>query len=167
MNNKSIDTPARGWHVAKWPLLAWLETVIKLAAIVIGTVALVQAQSTGTYGLPSGLRMAQFIILTLLSLGLLAAIFDRISEREIVGMVFILLNNLGHWGMVVALASEPGPGALLIAFAGLMLAGDLVKLVFLRVHNYSVRDTPPAVVFGLTAAWAMGYLLILFLELVR
>jgi len=167
MNDESTGTPARGWHVAKWPPLAWLETIVKLAAIVIGIAALAQALSVGTFGLPSGLRLAQLIILALLSLGLVAAIFDRLAEREIVAMVFVLLNNLGHWGMVVALASEPGPGALLIAFAGLMLAGDLVKLVFLRVHDYSVRDTPPAVLYGLTSAYAVGYLVILLLELVR
>ena len=167
MNDRSTGTPARGWHVDKWPPLAWLETALKLAAIIAGIVALAQALSTGTFGLPSGLRLAQLVILALLSLGLVVAIFDRIVEREIVAMVFVLLNNLSHWGMVVALASEPGPGALLIAFAGLMLAGDLVKLVFLRVHDYSVRDTPPAVVYGLTSVWAMGYLAILLLELVR
>jgi hypothetical protein len=32
-----------------------------------------------------------------------------------VAMVFVLLNNLGHWGMVFALATMPGPGALLPA----------------------------------------------------
>lgn len=167
MNDKSTGRPARGWHVAKWPPLAWLETVIKLAAIVIGIIALVQAQSSGTYGLPSGWRLAQFIILALLSLGLVAAIFDRLAEREIVAMVFVLLNNLGHWGMVVALASEPGPGWMLVAFAALMLLGDLAKIVFLRVHNFSVRDTSQAVLYALTSVYAVGYLVILLLELLR
>lgn len=153
----------KAWHVASWPPLAWLETVLKLAAIVLGVAALVQALSGGTFAFPGGLRLVQFFVLGLLSLGLVAAILDRLAEREIVAMVFVLLNNLGHWGMVAALAFEPGPGWLLVAFAGLMLAGDLVKLAFLKVHGFTVRDTPRAMLFGLTSAYVVGYLIILLL----
>lgn len=167
MGSKEAETIDKRWHVAPWPPLAWLETVIKLTALVLGTIALVQALSGGTFALPGGLRMAQLVILALLSLGLVAAIFDRFAEREIVAMIFVIINNLGHWGMVVALASEPGPGGLLLAFAGLMLLGDLVKLVFLKVHDFSVRDTPKAVLYGLTSAYVVGYLAILLLELIR
>ena len=59
------------------------------------------------------------------------------------------------------------PGWLLPAYAGLMLLGDLVKLVFLKAHSFTVRNTPPAVMYGLTSVWAAGYLLILILELFR
>jgi len=105
----------KGWHVAHWPPLAWLETAIKLAAITIGIVALVQALSDGTFGLPGGVRLVQWIVLAILSLGLVVAIFYRFAEREIVAMAFVLLNNLGHWGMVIAMTNEPGPGWMLPA----------------------------------------------------
>jgi hypothetical protein len=164
MNNNS---PTKRWHIAQWPALAWLETVIKLAALVLGVVALVQALSGGALVLPGGLRLVQLVILAFLSLGLVVAIFDRLAEREIVAMIFVAINNLGHWGMVVALASKPGPGGLLPAFVGLMLLGDLVKLVFLRVHDFSLRDTPQTVLYGLTSVYVVGYLAILLLELIR
>jgi hypothetical protein len=163
-NNTPPDS--RPWHVYPWPPLAWLETVIKLIAIAIGIVALIQALAGGQFALPGGLRLAQLVILALLSLGLVAAIFDRLAEREIVAMVFVLLNNLGHWGMVIALLGVPGPGALLTAFAALMLAGDVVKLVFLRDHDFSVRDTPRIVLYGLTSVYVVGYLVILLLQFV-
>jgi hypothetical protein len=155
------------WYAAQWPPLAWLETVIKLAAIAAGTIALIRTLSGATLALPGGLRLVQLTILVLLSLGLVAAILDRLAEREIVAMVFVILNNLGHWGMVLALATTPGPGALLPIFAGLMMLGDAVKLVFLRVHDFAVRDTPPAVLYGLTSVYVVGYLIILLLEVMR
>lgn len=161
------ETMGKKWHVASWPPLAWLETVVKLAALVLGIVALGQALSGGAFALPGGLRLVQLVILAFLSLGLVAAIFDRLAEREIVAMAFVVLNNLGHWGMVVALATEPGPGGLLPAFAALMLLGDLVKLVFLRAHDFSVRDTPLVALYGLTGVYVVGYLVILLLEFVR
>jgi hypothetical protein len=165
-NSQREPTPER-WHVDRWPPLAWWEMAIKLAAIPVGIVAFVQALSAGTFGLPGGLRLVQLVILAFLSLGLVAAIFDRLVEREVVAMVFVILNNTGHWGMVVALATQPGPGWLLVAFAGLMLAGDVVKLEFLRVHDFTARNTPPAVLFGLTSLYVVGYLIILMLEVLR
>jgi hypothetical protein len=136
MQGETSQRAQKGWHVAQWPPLAWLETAIKLAAIVVGVTALVGALSDGTWAWPSGWRLAQLGMLAFLALGLLVAILDRVAEREVVAMGFVTLNNLGHWGMVAALASAPGPGGLLPAFAGLMLVGDLVKLVFLQVHQY-------------------------------
>jgi hypothetical protein len=167
MSEKATSAPPKVWHVAPWPPLAWLETVIKLAAFGFGIAALVQALVIGTFELPGGLRLAQLIALFVLSLGLVAAILDRLAEREIVAMIFVVLNNVAHWGMVVALLFQPGPGWLLLAFAGLMLLGDLVKLVFLRVHtDFSVRDTPRTVLYGLTGFYVVGYLVILLLELI-
>jgi hypothetical protein len=166
MSDSPTPAETRQWYVYHWPLLAWLETIIKLGAIFLGILALLQTLAGGTFVLPRGLRLAQFIILAFLSLGLVAAILDRLVEREIVAMIFVVLNNLGHWGMVIALATKPGPGALLPAFAALMLAGDLVKLVFLKVHGFSVRDTPNAVLYGLTSVYVVGYLVILLLQFV-
>jgi hypothetical protein len=40
-----------------------LETVIKLAALVLGVIALVQALSGGKFALPGGLRLVQLVIL--------------------------------------------------------------------------------------------------------
>lgn len=166
--SESEPTPApKAWRVFPWPPLAWVETIIKLVAFGFGIAALVQALSAGTFGLPGDLHLVQLIVLFVLSLGLVAAIFDRLAEREIVAMAFVILNNVAHWGMVVALLFQPGPGWLLLAFASLMLVGDLVKLVFLRVHTeFSVRDTPRIALYGLTGAYVVGYLIILLLELI-
>jgi hypothetical protein len=166
MSETESGTPGKGWHVAQWPLLAWLETAIKLVAIAIGMIALVQAIVGGTFYLPRGLCLAQWVIMIVLSLGLVAAILDRLAEKEIVAMVFVVLNNIGHWGMVVAMATLPGPGILLTLFAALMVAGDLVKLVFLNVHDFSVRDTPPVVLYGLTGFYIVGYLVVLLIQFV-
>lgn len=76
-------------------------------------------------------------------------------------------NNLGHWGMVLALVSEQGPGSRLVPFAALMLLGDVVKLVFIRVHDFQVRDTPRSVLYGLTLFYVAGYVSLLILELLR
>jgi hypothetical protein len=152
--------------VADWPRLAWLETGIKLVAILFGIVALVQALGAAHFRFPTGLRLIQFATLLVLSIALLAAILDRYNQREIVAMVFVLLSNLAHWGMLVSLASVPGPGWLLLAFVALMLAGDAVKLISLRVGGFSVRDTAQVMLIGLTSFYIVGYLVVLLSELI-
>jgi hypothetical protein len=164
----SREPHEKQWHVAEWPPLAWLETGIKSIALALGIVTAVRALSGGGLAWPGGLRLAQLVVQVVLSLGLVAAIFDRIVEREIVAMVFVIVNNLGHWGVVVALASEVGPGGLLTAFAGLMLIGDLAKLTFLQAHpEFTVRDTPRSALYGLTLLYVVGYALILVFDLLR
>jgi len=159
------NTEAKTWHVAAWPLLAWVETAVKLVALGVALAMLIRAAGADAWGLPRGAVLAQWVILIVLSLGLVAAIFDRLQERELVAMGFVVLNNLGHWGVVVAMLAAPGPGWRLPVFCALMLLGDIVKLVFLKVHSYQVRDVPRAALFGLTGFYAVGYAAILLLDL--
>ena len=154
----------RSWHVARWPILAWLETIIKLAALTIGISAGISALTAADFAIPAGLQLVQFIILIILSLGLIAAIFDRIADREIVAMIFVVVNNLGHWGMVLGLAAG---SERLLMFAGLMLLGDLVKLWFIRVNSFTVREFSPRVLYALTLFYVGGYTMLILLEWMR
>lgn len=162
-----MATTQKRWHIAQWGTLAWIETGIKLAAHAVAIVALLRALSGGPYALPEGWRLAQFALMGLMALGLVGAIFDRILEREIIAMAFVILNNVAHWGMAFALTASVGPGALLPLFCALMLAGDLVKLVFLKTSGFGVRDIPRPVLYLLTGLYVGGYALVLLLELLR
>jgi hypothetical protein len=132
----------------------------------VGIAALLTA-SARPIDAAEGARLAQEILLAVLSLGLLAAIADRLVEREGIAMAFVLLNNVGHWCMTVAVARDPDVGGYLVAFAALMLAGDLVKLAWLARTGYRVRDLSPAVPFVLTGVYVAGYLALILLEAAR
>jgi hypothetical protein len=164
MSDTDPKYKAPTWHIADWPPLAWLETVIKLFALLLAILTAYRGIQNWTFEFPSGAILVEWIILLMLSLGLTIAIIDRIQNREILAMGFIILNNLGHWGMTYTLMTDPGPGPLLAVFAALMLLGDLVKFLFLRLHAYTVRDLPRSVLYGLTAVYAIGYIAILLIE---
>lgn len=154
------------WHVTDWPPLAWLETTIKVIGLLIAIGALLFALAEGrSYAFPDDIRRAQWGILAFLSLGIFGAIFDRIIEREVVSMGFVIVNNLGHWGMVIAMLFAPYPDGELMAFAGLMFFGDLIKLWFLYVSGFTVRNTPRALMYGSTLVFVIGYLLIVLFGL--
>ncbi len=152
---------ARAWHVGSWSALAWAETALKTLGIGVGVAALLTALDAPADG-AGGARLVAVVILVVLSLGLVAAIFDRVADREVVGVVFILAMNVGHWCMTVALARDDVAG-FLVAFAALMLAGDLVKLAFLARTGFTVRTVPRGVVYGLTASYAVGYAVLILL----
>lgn len=127
----------------------------------MGVAALLTALDAPAHG-ASGWRLAAAVLLAVLSLGLVAAIADRVADREVVGVAFILAMNAGHWCMTVAIARDALPG-FLAAFAALMLAGDLVKLAFLARSGFTVRAVPRAVVYALTGAYALGYVALILM----
>lgn len=152
------------WHVARWPLLAWVETAIKVVGQVFGIMALISAFSGEGFALPGGVRLVQTIIMAILALGLTVAIADRIRYREIISMIFVIPNNFAHWGIVLALLA--GQTQYLAPFAALFLLGDIVKLVFIRVHQFTVGEFQLKVMYGLTSVFVVGYALVLLLELI-
>jgi len=154
-------TPVReptGWHVARWGRLGWIETGVKSLAFLCAYLALATSITTG-WSAPDSVRIVELVLIGIATLGLLAAIGDRLLEREIVAMVFVCFNNLAHLALLTSLVTTDGPGRLLTAFAVLMMCGELVKLRFLHSTGFTVRNTPVSVVIGLTAAYALVYAL--------
>ncbi|GEM_PF-4787595 len=163
MGNNYLANPEGVWFVARMGLWEWLETLVKLGAV--GTalwglsVAVAEGWSPGFHG-----RTAQIAVLGATSLGILAAVVDRLATREVVSMAFVLANNVGHWGMTAALVGGLGEGGPLVLFCSAMLVGDLVKLTFFARSGLTVRDAPRAAVLGGTGLFAACYLGVLLLE---
>lgn len=152
----------RRWHIGRWGPLGWTETALKLAAFAVAIAGAIDQRGLR----PDGARgWAVFAIIAVATLGLIAAVADRLMEREIIGMIFIVLAVLGHIAALTVAGAAPLRAGVLAWFAGLMLAGELVKLVFLRTTGFRVRDISPAVVQGLTAAYATMALAVLVLTL--
>ena len=165
MKNYPVRT-GRGWYVARMSFIEWLETAFKLSAIACGISAFTVGFLPGALALPTGLRLAQVVILGVISLGLVGAILERFDQREIGSMVFVILNNFGHWGMLLAILAGLNSSLLIIAFSALMLAGDTTKLIFFATTNFTVRNVPKPFLLMVIALFASGYAAILALELI-
>ena len=148
------------WHVGDWGPLAWAETALKTAGILVGIAALLTALEREPDG-ASGARLVAVVILRCCRSASSPGSSTGSPGARLVGFLFILGMVAGHVAMTVALARDGGLEGYLAAFAALMLAGDLVKLVFLRTTGFRARDVPPAVVYGLTSAYAVAYVALL------
>jgi hypothetical protein len=165
MEPRVTPSSRKEWHVARWPPLAWIETALKLTALTVALVAASSLLKETNFTSPTAKTWIQIVILGVLSLGLVAAIYDRLLEREIIAMIFVIINNLGHWGMILLLFQTPKPITTLIIFGCLMLAGNLVKLGFLMKTDYKVRDIPKSMLYTLTGIYVLGYLSLVLIEL--
>jgi len=84
-----------------------------------------------------------------------SALATAATDREIIAMIFVVVNNLGHWGMISGLATG---SEYLLWFAGLMLLGELVTLWFIRVYNFTVREYAPRLLYILTLFYVGGHI---------
>jgi hypothetical protein len=146
----------RRWHRGSWGPLGTLETLVKSAAFLAAYVAFARSIGHGR-ATPHGSVLAEVILLGVAELGLLTAIADRVIEREITAMVLVIFNNAAHLGLIWALFSVRDARAAVIVFAGLMLVGELVKIAFLRITGYTVRDHGNTQVVGIVSVYAGLY----------
>ena len=149
-------TADRAWHVGEYGLLGWAETALKAAAFVVAYVAFAQALGRSLHS-PDGIHIVELSLLGVAELGLLAAIADRLAEREAIAMGFVCCNNAAHLGMLFALLAAPGPGGLVSVFCGLMLSGEAVKLVWLEEHRVTMRGLSTLALQALVGAYALIY----------
>ena len=144
------------WHFYNWTFLGWLETGVKVVALIIGIQTFYLSCVLQIWMIPSGIQLIQWIFLGILSLGILAAIYNRLQNKEIISMIFVLFNNLGHWGMFLALTRNAG-WAILPIFSFLMMMGDLIKVIFLKQQHYTEKNIPSNIFIKLTIIFAVGY----------
>ena len=153
-------TAEHGWHVGDYHPLAWAETAVKAVAFVVAYVAFVHALDRGLHS-PSGVRIAELALLGVAELGILLTIVDRVLERELIAIGFVLFNNAAHASMLYALLAIPGPGALLSLFCALMLGGEVIKLRWLHQERPPLRQLTLMAAQAFVVAYAAIYLVAL------
>lgn len=146
------------WHVSNWELLGWIETALKILAFMFAYKMLYESLGQSNFALPQGQYIVIWIIQIVLSMGLIAAIFDRYKNKEIFSMIFVVFNNFAHWSIVIVLGNPTIQSNSLILFFTLMLLGDFVKIIFLKTSSFSVLGVPKSVLYGLTFFYVLGYL---------
>ena len=154
--------PAR-WHTAQWGTWGWAETILKLIAIVAGLIAFVQ--SRGEFVLGGNPHLAAVIVLALLSLASIAQVVIRLTQKEIVSMIFAVLNLLGHFGLLIALLRVPPDRTLAIVFGVFYVLGQLTKVQFLRVTGYTESGANSSAMLRTTGVIAALYAVFIILVL--
>jgi hypothetical protein len=153
-------TTEPAWHIGDYHPLAWAETAVKAVAFVIAYVAFVHALDRGLHS-PSGIRIAELLLLGVAEVGILLTIVDRVLERELIAVGFVLFNNAAHASMLYALLAIPGPGGLLSLFCAFMLGGEVIKWRWLHEERPPMRHLSLMAAQAFVVAYAAIYLVAL------
>ncbi|GJQ08686.1 hypothetical protein GpartN1_g1524.t1 [Galdieria partita] len=157
---------SKGWWLNRWPFLGWLETVLKLCGFLCAYhvpegVLFAPKWKSVTFPLWRRIELLTCGICTLLvTLGIL----DRIFYREVVSIIFIVFNNWAHWTVFLSLYKGLYDRKSLMYFLTFMILGDIVKLIFFKVHDFNIGSVAKAVLYYLTSLFVISYLFIMFLE---
>ena len=153
------------WYVAPMSRLEWLETGAKMAAMVVAFSTFARAFDPGGLATPSGAQGIQSRILFWMAVGLAVAILDRLQQRELFSIGFVVVNDLAHWAMYLSLVSGLSAAVPVVAWCALMMMGDLAKLRFFATSGYTVRGAPKPLLLGGVAAFVVAYGVVLVLAL--
>lgn len=152
-NPRAPWTGQTGWHIANWGPWGWAETIVKLAGI---AVALAAALEEGAAATPATHRVPYWILLAV-AVGYVGTVINRLIDRELIAIGFVLLVLLGHWSMAYAMGRPGWPTSSVRTFAALMLVGDLIKIGYFVTTRTRVRTMPWTIPTALTGALVVAY----------
>ncbi len=153
------------WHIAPMSRLEKLETAFKAVAMIVAFVTFAQVFSPGQLETLAGAAGTQSRILMWMAVALGIAILDRLQQRELFSVGFVIVNDLAHWAMYLSFLSGLLAMALVIAYCALMMAGDIMKIVFFATTGYTVRGAPRPLLLAGVAAFVVAYGVVLVLAL--
>ena len=161
-----MQQTTKGWHTANWGTLGWLETGLKLAAALAGFVAFVQSSSSTTWTVANHPHLVAVIILALMTLIWIGTLWLRFQQREIISMIYSILNALGHVALLVALLRMPEQRVLPVIFGVLWVLGELVKRRFLTVSGYTESGRSTSAMLQVSTVFTIAYGLFTVLMLI-
>ncbi len=154
------------WYVAPMGRLEWLETGLKLTAMAVAFVTFILTfDADRGLATPPGNAGIQSRILFWLAVGLAFAIIDRVQQRELFSIVFVVVNDLAHWAMYLSLMSGLAAAVPVVVYCALMMAGDIAKIAFFATSRYTVRGIPKPLLLAGVGAFVVAYGVVLVLAL--
>jgi len=159
----------KDWRCQRYGPLGWMETLVKLIGICVG-IASLSIYNRAKRKLQTT-RIVQIVFMGIVGAVLIGLIVQRVSDKELFALGFIVIHVIGHWIMVLVLILSRDPGSFIFTYAFLMVLGEFIKVCFLflaeniEVSLFQIRITK-AVLFGLSGFFIVFYLIVIILQVV-
>jgi len=155
----------RDWRCQKYGPLGWMETIVKVLAIGVG-VASLSIYNNDSRVLQST-RIAEIVLMAVMGAAYLAFIAQRVLDKELFALAFIILQVIGHWLMTLITILSKDPGAFLFTYAFLMSLGEIIKILFLLLaDNIEVRFFTKQILFGISIVTLLIYIAIIVIQII-
>ncbi len=161
------DPKPAGFYFGNWGTWGWIETGIKVVVNTFGIAAFVATSGIANLTLGGNAELAALVVMAALALNPLISLPLRVTQKEIISIVYTVFSLLGHAGLLIALARDPaaarGYG---IAFGVVYALGELAKMRFLQVSGYTELGVAPDAMIKGVRVVAAGYALLALLLLI-
>lgn len=154
------EKQAVGWHVRNWGTWGWLETAVKSVGIAAGLAAFTVAASSEVGQLTGFTNIAAVGLLGLLTLFAAVALVLRVTQREIISLVYAIFNTLSHAGMLFYLVRGNESVTLPLIFSLAYVAGELVKQRFLVVTGYTENNLQTSQMLNFSRGLMIAFLIL-------
>ena len=159
-------TQAQGWHTVEWGTWGWAETILKLIGLAFGVLAFFRSNPANELVVGNNPHLAAVVIVAILTLFSVGQVGIRFTQKEIVSMIFAVLNFLGHAALLVAMLRVPTDLTLPVLFGVFYALGGIVKVQFLRVTGYTEGGADSRTMLIVAALMALPYIIFVVLLLV-
>lgn len=159
-------TGSQGWHIAQWGLWGWIETILKIIGMAAGVWALLRTINVDYFITDTHIQPAAVVLMALLTVGMVFALIWRIIQREVISLIFAILNVIGHGSLLLALTRQPPQRVLPLIFCAFFVLGGLAKLRFLTATGYTEAGQSGRGMFAFSVAMVVVYVVLAVLLLV-
>lgn len=156
-------TQTQDWYVGQWGLYGWLETAAKFIGIVVAFIAFAQSLSSPDFIIGGNPRLAAIIAFIPLVLIWTYNLILRYQQREIISMIFGVINALGHIALLMALLKIPEQRTFAIIFAIAFIAGEVFKRIFLITTGFTESGRSQSTMINISNVFIGAYVLFLLL----
>lgn len=126
------------FYVGDWGTWGWIETGVKAAAAAIGLAAFFASAGASGFMIAGNPELLALLVCAGLCTNPLISLVARITQKEIISIVFTVFSLFGHLGLLVALARDPlAVRGFALAFGALYVSGELAKMRFLMDTGYT------------------------------
>jgi ABC-type cobalamin transport system permease subunit len=156
----------RDWRCRKYGPLMWMETLIKLLAVGVGIASLSIYDNTD-YGY-NGTRLAQCIIMAIVGAGIIALTAQRVLDKELFALGFIILVLVGHWIMTLITFLSKDPASFLFVYVFLMILGEYVRMMYIFLEeNLDMRFLNKPILMGISGVFIVLYIVVMIIQVVK
>jgi len=155
----------KDWRCQRYGPLGWMETLVKVIAIGVA-IASLSIYSHASRVLTAK-RITQIVFMGIMGAVYVAGIVQRVLDKELFALGFIIVHVLAHWIMVLILILSDNPGSFIFVYAFLMVLGEFIKLCFLGLaENIEVKFLTKPILFAISGFFIVCYIIVIILQVV-
>eukprot|EP01114_Cavostelium_apophysatum_P007814 TRINITY_DN1_c0_g1_i1.p1 TRINITY_DN1_c0_g1~~TRINITY_DN1_c0_g1_i1.p1 ORF type:complete len:172 (-),score=37.22 TRINITY_DN1_c0_g1_i1:223-738(-) len=158
----------KDWRCQRYGPLGWAEALVKVLGIGVAIASLKVYNDDDNQPIGDNTkRIVQIAFMAIMGAVLVAQIVQRVLDKELFALSFIILHVIGHWIMVLVLILSrlKDYGQFLFSYCFLMVFGEFIRCCYLFLaENIEVKYLTKPIMFGISAFFIVFHIVVIILQ---